>query len=212
MDRPYYVPPPQSRGPPSATPSSSGEEDGNQPGKSKDVVKVPEKSKSKPATHSKSKDKAGKPKPVTPSKSKDNTVVEKEATKMAVVIPLMSGCQRFLELVDQSSASINDLRADINTLRTDITTLRTDMNRKLDILELRIRSDSAYFSPAAKFVMITFYSSLNHTARLYNSHMSSRGTPHSHFTKHILEHRGSRGPGFLFNPDCSPHMEILMML
>ena len=173
MDRPYYVPPPESRGPPSATPSSAGDEDSYKPSKSKDVVKVPEKSKSKPTT---------------PSKSKDNTMVEKEATKMAVIIPLMSSGQRFLELVDQSSASTNDPRADINTLRTDITTLRTDMNRKLDILELRIRSDSAYFSPAAKFVMITFYSSLNHTARLYNSHMSSR---HSHFRKHTLEHRGS---------------------
>ena len=188
MDRPYYVPPPESRGPPSATPSLAGDEDGYKSGKSNDVVKVPEKSKSEPTTPSKSKDKAGKPKPVTPSKSKDNTMVEKEATKMAVIIPLMSGGQRFLELVDQSYASNNDPRADINTLRTDITTLSTDMNRKLDILELRIRSDSAYFSPAAKFVMITFYSSLNHTARLYNSHMSSR---HSHFTKHILEHRGS---------------------
>ena len=78
------------------------------------------------------------------------------------------------------TTNVNTLTADFNTLRTDVNTLRTDfntLNTKFDGLELRMRAESAYFSPFSNFIIMTFYSSLNHTARVYNSHISSQDTP-----------------------------------
>ena len=76
--------------------------------------------------------------------------------------------------------AIQAMNTNINNLRTDVTTLTTDvntLNTKFDGLELRMRAESAYFSPLSNFIIMTFYRSLNHTARVYNSHISSRDTP-----------------------------------
>ena len=72
--------------------------------------------------------------------------------------------------------AIERLITSINTLTTDINTLRTDMNLRFDSLELRLTAKSAYFF-FENFIMITSYSSQNHTARVYNSHIFSQDTP-----------------------------------
>ena len=99
-------------------------------------------------------------------------------------LPAFNDGQRLFEAIERLSTSINNLRTDVNTLRTEVNTLRTevntlrtDVNSKFDSLELRMRAESAYFSPFSNFIIMTFHSSLNHTARLYNSHISSRDTP-----------------------------------
>lgn len=99
-------------------------------------------------------------------------------------LPTFNDGQRLFEAIERLSTSINHLRTDVNvlrtevgTLRTEVSTLRIDVNSKFDSLELRMRAESAHFSSFSNIVIMTFYSSLNHTARLYNSHISSRDTP-----------------------------------
>ena len=72
---------------------------------------------------------------------------------------------------------VTTLRTDFTTLRTEVTTLRTDMDSRFDSLNLRLGAESAYFPPFSDFIILMFYSSLNHSARVYNSHISSRHTP-----------------------------------
>ncbi len=71
---------------------------------------------------------------------------------------------------------IKGLTTSINNLRTNINTLRTNVNSKFNNLKLRIRAELAYFS-FLKFIIMIFYRSLNYTARVYNSYISSRDTP-----------------------------------
>ena len=54
------------------------------------------------------------------------------------------------EDVNALKTDFNTLKTDVNTLKTDVTTLKTDvttMNGKFDNLELRMKAESAYFSP-----------------------------------------------------------------
>ena len=85
-------------------------------------------------------------------------------------LPTFNDGQRLTEALERLTTSIN-------TLRTDVNSLRTDVNSKFNDLELRMRAESVYFSLFLNFIIMTFYSSLNHTARVYNSHISSRDTP-----------------------------------
>ncbi len=96
---------------------------------------------------------------------------------LVVNLPTFNNGQRIFEAIERLTTSIDNLRTDVITLRTDVNTLRTDVNSKFDSLELRMRAESADFSSFSKFIMMTFYSALNHTARVYNSHISSRDTP-----------------------------------
>ena len=102
--------------------------------------------------------------------------VSQEITHL-VNVPAFNNGQRILEAIERLTTSVN-------TLTTDINTLRTDMNLRFGSLELRLRAESAYFF-SENFIMITFYSSQNHTARVYNSHISSRDTPlHKLYDQH----------------------------
>ena len=99
-------------------------------------------------------------------------------------VPTFNDGQRLFEAIERLTTSVDNLRTDLNTIRidlntvrTDLNTMRADMNSKFDSLELRMRAESACFSLFLSFIIMTFYSSLNHTARLYNSHISSRDTP-----------------------------------
>lgn len=76
-------------------------------------------------------------------------------------LPTFNDGQRLFEAIERLNININNLRTDINTLKTDVNTLRTDMNSKFDSLELRMRAESAYFSPSSNFIIMTFYGSLN---------------------------------------------------
>lgn len=106
-------------------------------------------------------------------------------------MPALNDGQRLLEAIERPNTSINNLTTTVNTLRADVTTLKADvtilrvdvtnlkadMNNKFDSLELGRRAESACFSPFSNVIMITFYSSLNQTARVYNSHISTRDIP-----------------------------------
>lgn len=98
--------------------------------------------------------------------------------------------------VNTLRTDVNTLRTEVNTLRTDVNTLRTDVNTRFDSLELRMRAESAYFSPFSSSIMITFYSAQNHMARLYNSHISSRDTP----LRALYDQRHMVVPGFPNSP------------
>ena len=78
-------------------------------------------------------------------------------------VPAFNDGQRLLEAIERLTTSVDNLR--------------TDMNSKFDSLELRMRAESVYFPPFPSFIVMTFYSSLNHRAITYNSHISSRDTP-----------------------------------
>ena len=126
-----------------------------------------------------------------------HTVISQEIPLVANLPPLNDG-QRLFEAIERLTTSVNaltadvntltadvntlrtdvnTLRTDVNTLRTDVNTLRTDMNRRFENLELRMSAELVWFSQFLNFIMITFCSSLNHTARVYNSHISNRNTP-----------------------------------
>ena len=75
------------------------------------------------------------------------------------------------------TTDVATLTTDIATLTTDVNTLCTNMNTRFDNLELRISAESVYFSLFLIFIIIIFYSSLNYSARVYNSRISSRDTP-----------------------------------
>ena len=120
-----------------------------------------------------------------------------------VNLPAFNNGQHIVEAIERLTTSINTLRTDVTTLRTDMNSrftnmntdmnsrftnmntdmnrrfanMNTDMNRRFDSLDRRLGAESAYFSPFSNFIIIIFYSSLNHTARVYNSHISSRETP-----------------------------------
>ena len=104
------------------------------------------------------------------------------------------------------TANINTMRTDLTTLTATVTTIRTDLttltatvdalNLRFDDLELRMRAESAYFSPFSNFIIITFYSSLNHTARVYNSHISNRNIP----LRVLHDHRNTAVAGFPIDP------------
>lgn len=79
--------------------------------------------------------------------------------------------------INNLTTTVNTLRADVTTLRADVTNLKADMNTKFDNLELSRRAESVYFFPFSNVIMITIYSSLNQTARVSNSHISTRDIP-----------------------------------
>lgn len=92
-------------------------------------------------------------------------------------LPAFNNGQHLVEALARMTTSINNLATEVTTLRTEVTTLRTDMDSRFDSLNLRLGAESAYFPPFSDFIIIMFYSSLNHSARVYNSHISSRHTP-----------------------------------
>jgi len=115
--------------------------------------------------------------------SKALAVVSQEIAHVAN-LPAFNNGQHLLEAIERLTTSINKLGTDLNTLRTD-------MNSKFDSLNLRLGAESAYFSPFSNFIIIIFYSSLNHTARVYNSRISSRDTPlralHDQYNRAVAE-------------------------
>ena len=95
-------------------------------------------------------------------------------------MPTFNQAQSILDAIGRLTTSIDNLRTDVTTLTTNVTALTTNVNTldtRFDSLELRMRAESAYFSPFSNFIIMTFYSSFNHTARVYNSHISSQDTP-----------------------------------
>lgn len=108
--------------------------------------------------------------------SKALAVVSQEIAHVAN-LPAFNNGQHILEAIERLTTSIN--------------TLTTDMNSKFDSLNLRLGAESAYFSPFSIFIIIIFYSSLNHTARVYNSRISSRDTPlralHDQYNRAVAE-------------------------
>lgn len=134
-----------------------------------------------------------------------STALATASHEMALVanIPTFGDGQRLFEAIGRLTTSVeglttqvNTLRTDVNTLRTEVNTLRTNVNTRFDNLELRMRAESAYFSPFSSSIMITFYSAQNHMARLYNSHISSRDTP----LRALYDQHNMMVPGFPNSP------------
>ena len=74
-------------------------------------------------------------------------------------LPAVNNGQQLSDAINRLTTSINNLatdfntlRTDVNTLRTDVNTLRADMNSGFDSLNLRLRAESAYFSPLSNFI------------------------------------------------------------
>lgn len=111
-------------------------------------------------------------------------------------VPNFNDGQRLFQAIERLSTSINNLGTQVGTLRTEVVTLRTEMNAKFDTLELRMSAESAHFSAFSSFLVLIFYSSLNHTARIYNSHISNRNTP----LRMILDQRKMMVEGFPRDP------------
>lgn len=105
---------------------------------------------------------------------------------------ILDAIQRLSTTVDDMRVDLNSVRVDLNSIRVDLNSLRADVNGKFEGLELRMSAESAYFSPVSSFTILIYYSSYNHTARVYNSHVSSRDTP----IRELYNQRNVAEPGF----------------
>ena len=85
-------------------------------------------------------------------------------------LPALDDGQRLLQAIERLTRTVENLGTDMNAMRDE-------MNNKFDNLELRLSAELASFIFSSSLIIITIFSSRNHSARLYNSHITSRETP-----------------------------------